>query len=621
MRRKLFGAAILLGYLPVVIPMDAAAQEARPQPRVTVSPRVEVAPRIEVTPFPPSVAVIPEINIDLGQIDAAVAAATAVAPLPPFDIDGPQIYVNDGDVWIGDEYNEPEETRQTFQLAPGARVELADVNGPVQIDTGEGNSAELHVKTYAPTKPARKLSVEQSGGGLTVRGESKAERERADRFGSTRHHVRLTVPRRTNLVMTNVTDSVRVGELDGTVTLSNVAGRVGIAQAAGGAELSNVTGSVAMTLSNFGRAGATVRNVAGRVTLRFLGDVNADLQTEGIKGKVYVELPNVAVQGEMTRADFRAKVGAGGTPLRVADVAGTVRLSPGRTVAEMLTVLKSSARSNDRMQAANDLALHVSNRQARAAFVEALNTDQSSAVQQTAVRELAAYVQEPEVREVFLRVLESGRNDAVRMTAARALARQYPEDRQVREAFLRVLAAEKRDSMRLTIVNAVARKVEDPAVLRALTEVLRADARDSTRARAASALAKKADNQEVYDLLVNAARNDKSRAVRATALAGLSRRIRERPELRELFVGYLDNESITLQFQALKGLAELNDPSLRQRLIEKAREIVLQNGRRYWNDRMVLDTVLLVRKLDPQEADRLLEQLSAERERRAVASY
>ncbi|HEY9282433.1 MAG TPA: HEAT repeat domain-containing protein [Pyrinomonadaceae bacterium] len=617
MRRKLFAAAILLGYLPVVLPLDAAAQDA-PRPR----PRVEVTPRVEIAPLPPSIAVIPEINIDLGQIEATVAAAAAMAPLPPIDIDGPQVYVNDGDVWVGDEYNQAEETRQTFQLSPGARVELADVNGPVQIDTADGNAAELHVKTYASTKPARKLAVEQAGNGLTIRGESKQERERLDRWGSTRHHVRLTIPRRANLSMTNVTDSVRVGELDGTVTLTNVSGRVGVAQAAGGAELTNVSGSVVMTISNFGRAGATVRGVPGRVTLRFLGDVNADLQTDGVKGKVYVELPNVAVQGEMTRADFRAKVGAGGAPLRVSDVAGTVRLSPGRTVSEMLTALKS-ARSNDRSQAANDLALHVSNRQARAAFVEALGADTSgSAVQQVAARELAAYANEPEVREVFLRVMEAAtRNSAVRMTAARALARQYPDDRQVREAMLRVLAADKNESLRMTVVNAVARQVEDPAVTRALTGVVRGDTRDSTRARAAAALAKRADNAEVYELLVNAARNDKSRSVRVAALSGLARRIRERPELRELFVGYLDNESISLQFHALRGLVELNDPALRQRLVEKAREIVLQNGRRYWNDRMVLDTIILVRKLDPQEADRLLEQLSAERARTVAVSY
>jgi hypothetical protein len=209
------------------------------------------------------------------------------------------------------------------------------------------------------------------------------------------------------------------------------------------------------------------------------------------------------------------------------------------------------------------------------------------------------------------------------MTAARALARQYPDDRQVREALLRVLAAEKRDNLRATIVGAVARHADDPAVARALSDVLRAadTARDTTRARAASALAKKSDGPQVYDLLLSAARNDKSRAVRLAALSGLARRIRERPELRELFVGYLDDESVSLQYQALKGLVELGDASLRQRLVEKAREIALQNGRRYSNDRMVLDAVLLLRRLDSQEADRLLEQLAAERARTVAVSY
>jgi len=365
--------------------------------------------------------------------------------------------------------------------------------------------------------------------------------------------------------------------------------------------------------------------VPGRVHLRFLEDVNAELQTSGIRGKVYVEVPNVSVQGEMNRADFRAKVGAGGAPIQISDVAGSVRLSPGRTVAEMLTSFKSAERSTARAQAVTDLALHVSNRQVRQAFVEALNApDQNSAVQLTAARELAPYVSEPEVRDAYLRALaaEPGKNDSLKVTAVRALAREYGGDKAVRDAMLRALAADTgKGNVRATVISAVAKHVEDPAVTRALVDVLKTDAKDSTRVRAASALARRADDAEVYALLVEAARNDKNRSVRLQSLAGLARRVRERPELRELFLGYLDNESISFQFQALRGLVELNDASLRQRLVEKGREIVLGQGRRYWNDRMVLDTIILVRRLDPQEADRLLEQLSTERARTMAASY
>jgi hypothetical protein len=372
---------------------------------------------------------------------------------------------------------------------------------------------------------------------------------------------------------------------------------------------------VTMSLTRLSGRGVSVSKVAGKVTLRFLEDVNAELQTGGVKGKVYVELPNVAVQGEMTRADFRAKVGAGGAAITINDVTGSVRLARGQNVAEMLTVLKSSDRSTTRNQAVSDLSLHVSNPQVRQAFVEALRDEQNSLVQMTAARELASYAGEPEVRDAFLRALESGKSEVVRMTAASALAKRYAGDREVRDRLLRVLATEKKDVIRSTIVGAVGKYVDDPAVMRAMTDALRSDEKEIVRSRAARALAAKVENQEVYDLLLNAARTDQKRVVRMVALDGLSRRIRERAELRELFVGYLDDESQSMQFHALKGLVELNDPALKQRLVEKARGIILTDYRRGWNTDTVLSTLVLLRKLDPQEADRMLEQLGSERVR------
>jgi hypothetical protein len=60
-------------------------------------------------------------------------------------------------------------------------------------------------------------------------------------------------------------------------------------------------------------------------------------------------------------------------------------------------------------------------------------------------------------------------------------------------------------------------------------------------------------------------------------------------------------------------LVELGDPALKTRLVEKAKELIGMQVRRGWNDRMLLDTVLLLRRLDAQEADRVLEQLGSER--------
>jgi hypothetical protein len=613
MKAKLFTRAALSAAAAHAL---VAAPPVLAQVAERVEPRVVVRPRVEIGGGGITIPIFPEIHIDLGQIEIPippVPPTPEIEPLP--EITGPGIF-NDEGFWFGEEQTEREELRQTVALRPGATVELADIDGPVQIDTADSTSAEVVIRSFSAGQNPRKLTFEQTANGFAVRGLPAKQRDRLDSFDRTSHQVRLTLPRRTNLVLTNVTSSVRAGELDGTVKLTNVSGRVGLAQVAGGAELVNVSGAVTLTVERLGGGGVTLSGVTGSVALRFLGGVNADLQTSGVKGKVYVELPNVAVQGEMAGADFRAKVGAGGAPVRVGDVTGTVRLSPARTLAEMLTALRAAGRSAERARAANDLALHVSNPQARRAFVEALNAaDTTSGIQSVAARELAPYAREPEVRDAFLRAaLNPERNGSVRATAVRALAKYHGGEKSVREQLLRAYAAEKNNSVRTALLGALAGHTDDPAVVRALSDTLRAaDQKDSLRLLAAHALRSRVDEAEVFALLVGAARSDARKSVRAMALNALSRRLRDRAELRDLFVGYLDDESAALQYQALKGLVDLGDPALKQRLVEKSRELILLNARRGWNDRAVLAALILLRKLDPQEADRALAQLETAR--------
>lgn len=575
-------------------------QEARPAPATERETPVWT-PAIPMPAIAPIV--MPDINIDMGDI--------YIEP-PNIDIDmgGDWFYADDS------ERTEREELRQTYQLSANARVELSHINGSIDIETHEGSAAELHIKSYSHDPNPRKLNVEQTASSLSVRGEARRKGDAGDNlnFDNTSYRLRLKLPRRVALTVNGASDNVRVGEIDGAIRLSNVSGSVGVAQASGSADVSQVSGSVTLNLARLGAGGVRVQNVSGKVALRFMDAVNADLQTSGIKGKVYLELANVAVEGEMNRADFRARVGTGGAPINISDVTGSVRLSRGRTVAEMLSALKTSERGTTRMETARDLTLHVSNRQVRQAMIEALNGEQNGNVKMTAARALAPYVAEPEVRDAFMKSIETGAgNGVVRMTAVRAISKQYAADKPVRDTLLRVLASEQNDLVRMNIIGAIAKHPDEANVQRALAEALKNDRSDIVRLRAASALAKRVEQPEIYELLLHTARNDKKMIVRANALDGLSRRIKERTELRELFVGYLAHESWLLQYKALQGLVELGDPALKTRLVEKAKELIQMQARRRWNDRMLLDTLLLLRRLDAQEADRVLEQLGSER--------
>lgn len=226
-------------------------------------------------------------------------------------------------------FDERDEIRRTVQLRSGARVEVAGINGAVDIETGTSDTAEILVVRTARSRADleyRKIIIEASSDSLVVRGEKNNEK-RDGRNVEVRQRVTLKLPRQVELTARGVNGRVRVGEVDGAVKVSGINGAVDVAQATGYSEISGINGRVQMTIKNLGERGIEVSGVNGAVDLRFADDLNADLRVSGVNGKVTPELPDVTIQGEVTRNNFRARIGAGGAPITASGINGSVRLS------------------------------------------------------------------------------------------------------------------------------------------------------------------------------------------------------------------------------------------------------------------------------------------------------
>ncbi|PYP89955.1 MAG: hypothetical protein DMF61_01775 [Blastocatellia bacterium AA13] len=223
---------------------------------------------------------------------------------------------------------EKDEINQTFQLAPGAKVEVSGINGPVDIQTSNTGTAEVNIVRSARTKDDleyRKITVDQSNGGLVVRGEK--EKDRNYRQVEVRERVSLKIPRQVELTTRGVNGRVTVGEIDGSVTMSGINGKVEVAQAGGYAHISGVNGTVGVRISRLGENGINVSGVNGKVELRFAEDLNADLTVTGINGPIHTDVSNLTVQGKMNPSNLRAKIGSGGSPISISGVNGSVTVS------------------------------------------------------------------------------------------------------------------------------------------------------------------------------------------------------------------------------------------------------------------------------------------------------
>jgi hypothetical protein len=229
----------------------------------------------------------------------------------------------------GEDFQEKDEFHQSYQLAPAAKVEVRGINGTVDIETGGGSTAEVNIIRSARNREDlefRKIIVEQTATSLVVRGENDHDRGYG-RSRDVRQRVMLRLPRMVDLGVSGVNGRVGVGEIDGPVRLSGINGKVDVAQAMGYSDISGINGRVKVTITQLGERGIHVSGVNGSVELLFAEDLNADLDVTGINGSVNPAVGNVTILGKLDRQNFHAKIGVGGSPIKISGINGPVKLS------------------------------------------------------------------------------------------------------------------------------------------------------------------------------------------------------------------------------------------------------------------------------------------------------
>ncbi|MEP6570650.1 MAG: DUF4097 family beta strand repeat-containing protein [Acidobacteriota bacterium] len=222
-----------------------------------------------------------------------------------------------------------DEIRKTFDLAGGARVEVSGINGWVKIETSDRKTADVYIERLGDSQEVlnrRKITIENTAAGLTIRGEKSDGSFISRMFGSSpQEHVTLRLPRQISLVTNGVNGSVTSGGIDGALEVNGVNGKVDIAQASGSAKLNGINGNVSVGLSKIGK-GVDISGINGNIELQFAEDVNANLEAHGMNGRVTSDLPNVVVD-KSNRGSYSAQIGTGGGSISASGINGNIHLT------------------------------------------------------------------------------------------------------------------------------------------------------------------------------------------------------------------------------------------------------------------------------------------------------
>lgn len=222
-----------------------------------------------------------------------------------------------------------EEIRKSYELSPGARVEVSGINGSVKIETSDSKTADVYIERTGASQEAlnrRKITIDNTPSCLTIRGEKGDGSFLAQMFGAKpSERVTLHLPRQISLVTKGVNGSLVVGELDGPVEVHGVNGKVQIEQASGSAAFKGINGNISVGLNQLGKEGIDISGINGNIELRLGEGVNADLETHGMNGSVTSDLPNVVVD-KSRHGSYSAQIGRGGNSISASGVNGNIRL-------------------------------------------------------------------------------------------------------------------------------------------------------------------------------------------------------------------------------------------------------------------------------------------------------
>ena len=222
-----------------------------------------------------------------------------------------------------------DEIRKSYELSPGARVEVTGINGAVTIETSDSKTADVYIERTGASQEAlnrRKIIIENTASSLTIRGEKGDGGFLSRVFGSTpSERVTLRLPRQVSLVSKGVNGALVVGEIEGSVEVQGINGKVQIAQASGSAEFKGINGNISVGLKQLDKEGMNISGINGNIELRLGEGVNADLEAHGMNGNVTSDMPNVVVD-KSRRGNYSAQIGRGGNSISASGINGNIRL-------------------------------------------------------------------------------------------------------------------------------------------------------------------------------------------------------------------------------------------------------------------------------------------------------
>ncbi len=233
---------------------------------------------------------------------------------------------------------ETAEWRKTYQLQPGGRVEINNINGKIDVTPSEGDTVDVIAVKIArgATPDAAKAALER----IEIRedtaaGEIKIE-TKVSRAPGTFHsggsEVRYTVkvPSSAEVRFTTVNGGIDLSGIAGRVHLESTNGGIRARDVAGPIDAATTNGGVDVELTRVASPGVKLECTNGGIKLRLPPDAKATISASVTNGGIgLMKVDGMSVETtDSNRRRLEATLNGGGPKIRLAGTNGGIEIGP-----------------------------------------------------------------------------------------------------------------------------------------------------------------------------------------------------------------------------------------------------------------------------------------------------
>ncbi|MDQ3213424.1 MAG: DUF4097 family beta strand repeat-containing protein [Acidobacteriota bacterium] len=236
------------------------------------------------------------------------------------------------------EYKQKEiaEWTRTYELPPGGRVEIGNVNGKIDVQPSTGNAVEIVAEKTAKagsSEAARqaldRIEIIETVSPTGIKIETRVQRSTEGLISRASQQVnyRVKVPAGAEVMFRTVNGGIELTGLSGRINAETTNGGIKAHDVSGPIEASTTNGGVEVDLARLTESGVKLGCTNGGIELRLPSDSKATISARVTNGGIDTTGLQLETSGEPSRRRLEARLNGGGARVDIEGTNGGIRIS------------------------------------------------------------------------------------------------------------------------------------------------------------------------------------------------------------------------------------------------------------------------------------------------------